>query len=577
MRKRYCIRAAALGLGLAALTSVALAAGTPRHWDVLQQYCVDCHNTTDWAGNLNLDGVTPGDVTTDVAAWEKVIRKLQTGMMPPPGKPRPGRETLEDFARTLATRIDAASAGRPQPGGKSLHRLNRTEYRNAVRDVLGYEPGAELQLPKDDSAEGFDNLADVLAVSPTLVQAYIAAAQKIGRAAVGDLKMPASLAKYAGPDASGQDAHVDGLPLGSHGGMRVAHYFPLDAEYEIKVSISGGFLLGGAPSSLPPKIDLLLDGKPLTVGSARKFRIRVPAGPRVLGVSLVEQRQAAGVEELYARAPARRNSVESVTIEGPFDATAAGDTPSRQRIFSCRPAAPAEETALRAPDPDAPGRPRLSPADDRERHGPRHADELLRRRAQRRRLRDRHPAGDRPRAGRSAVPVPHGGRSQRPRRGQALAHQRRRAREPAVVLPVEQHSRRRADGRCRARPPARAEGARTPGAPHARRSAFRRAGRQLRWPVARRAPAREREAARPRLRRRAARRDGHRDAHVLRPHQAGRSQRARDPRRAADVPERAPRASLRHRRRPRLVHAHRRPCRKTRRAAACWARAACSR
>jgi hypothetical protein len=333
----------ALALAVAGTAGAAAPPSTPPHWGLLRDYCLDCHNTTDWAGGLNLDGLEAGDVPGDAAVWEKVIRKLRTGMMPPPGEPRPERARLEALSGELETRIDAAAAGLPQPGGKSLHRLNRTEYRNAVRDLLGYEPGAELTLPRDDSAEGFDNLADVLAISPTLIQAYVAAAQKISRAAVGDPRMVPMLTKVAGPDGATQEEHVEGLPLGSRGGLRFVHHFPLDAEYEFRIAAGGGFQFAGPEGAPPPQVYVSLDGEPLQVADPRKFRIRVGAGPHTVGVALVEQRRAAGVDELYARALPRRTSVESVTLSGPFDPTGAGDTPSRRQIFTCRPATSSDE------------------------------------------------------------------------------------------------------------------------------------------------------------------------------------------------------------------------------------------
>src|SRR5689334_8024099 len=161
----------------------------PKHWDVLGKYCTECHNTADWAGGIAFDALNADDIAGDSQTWEKAIRKLDTGMMPPPGKPRPTRAVLEDFAGELATRLDKAGLAHPYPGTKSLHRLNRTEYANAVRDVLGLQVDVSTLLPADDSGEGFDNIADVLGVSPTLIQSYISTAMKLSRAAVGDRTM----------------------------------------------------------------------------------------------------------------------------------------------------------------------------------------------------------------------------------------------------------------------------------------------------------------------------------------------------------------------------------------------------
>lgn len=316
---------------------------TPRHWPVLDKYCVECHNTVDWAGGIALDTLDGSSLADDAETWEKAIRKMRTGMMPPAGKPRPERAVLDAFSLELATRLDTASTRHVQPGAKSLHRLNRTEYANAIRDVLAYDIDVTSLLPADDAAEGFDNIADVLSVSPTLIQSYISAAMKISRWTVGDRSMPPTLVKYSPPSGLSQQGHIEGLPLGTRGGMRVKHYFPLDAEYEFRVSAGGGFRFAGPAGGPAPRVDVTLNGEPVTVTDPHKFRIRVKAGPRTIGVALVEQRRSAGVDDLYAKTPPRRDDVESVVINGPFDATGAGDTPSRREIFVCQPADAADE------------------------------------------------------------------------------------------------------------------------------------------------------------------------------------------------------------------------------------------
>jgi hypothetical protein len=315
----------------------------PKHWGVLDKYCTNCHNTTDWAGGIAFDALSADDIASEAETWEKAIRKLDTGMMPPAGKPRPERAVLEAFAGELAARLDKASLVHPYPGTKSLHRLNRTEYANAVRDVLGLEVDATTLLPADDSAEGFDNIADVLSVSPTLIQSYISAAMKISRAAVGDRTMQPTLVKYSAPAGLSQAQHIEGLPLGTRGGIRFTHNFPLDAEYEFRIAAGSGFRFAGPAGGPEPLLDVTINGEPVEVPNLRKFRIKVPAGPQTLTIALVEQRRWAGVDDLYAKAGGRRDNFENVTINGPFNSTGPGNTPSRRAIFVCRPQDAASE------------------------------------------------------------------------------------------------------------------------------------------------------------------------------------------------------------------------------------------
>ena len=315
----------------------------PEHWAVLDKYCSDCHNTTDWAGGIAFDALSADDIASDSETWEKAIRKLETGMMPPPGKPRPTRAVLESFAGELATRLDKAGLAHPYPGTKSLHRLNRTEYANAIRDVIGLQVDVTTLLPADDSGEGFDNIADVLGVSPTLIQSYVSAAMKISRAAVGDRSMQPTLVKYSAPSGLSQQEHIEGLPLGTRGGIRFTHNFPLDAEYEFRIAAGSGFRFAGPAGGPGPLLDVTVNGEPIKVADPRKFRIKVPAGPQTVAIALVEQRRWVGVDDLYARAGGRRDDFENVTINGPFDATGAGDTPSRRAIFVCHPKDAASE------------------------------------------------------------------------------------------------------------------------------------------------------------------------------------------------------------------------------------------
>ena len=301
---------------------------------ILDQYCVTCHNQTANTGGLSLESKNVEDIQNDPEAWEAVVRKLRTGMMPPKGAPRPERATLDGLAARLEAQLDEAAARNPDPGSPTLHRLNRTEYANAIRDLLDLEIDAELLLPADSTAGGFDNIADVLNTSPTLVQGYLSAAMKVSRLAVGDLTAPPTITTYQ--SEGGTSGQVEGLPLGTEGGMTVLHNFPLDAEYEFS---AGGILtIDGVRAGADRT------GAPAAVGQGggrggrggRIVRIPVTAGPHVLAVSSMRSMDSRGAEGIFS-APGRGGGGASITVTGPFDTTGAGDTPSRRRIFICRP------------------------------------------------------------------------------------------------------------------------------------------------------------------------------------------------------------------------------------------------
>jgi hypothetical protein len=312
---------------------------------VLTQYCVTCHNEKAKAGQLALDTLDIARVGKDAHTWEKVVRKVRSGMMPPSGARRPARTTLDAFASDLETRLDRAAAGAPNPGAPVLHRLNRTEYANAIRDLLALDVDVTTMLPSDDSHEGFDNIAEALSVSPTLIQGYVSAALKISRLAVGDRTLAPSPVTYQAPTGLKQDYHFEGLPLGTRGGMVVKHTFPLDGEYQIG---TGGGRGGGGFGGGGGGTDLTIDGQPVQV--ARGGRLQIKAGPHTIAVAALDGRRAGGVDDQYA--DHRNNSqfavgggVGSITITGPFAPTGAGDTPSRRRILVCTPQSAADEAS----------------------------------------------------------------------------------------------------------------------------------------------------------------------------------------------------------------------------------------
>jgi mono/diheme cytochrome c family protein len=311
---------------------------------VLGQYCFTCHNQRAKTGGLALDSLDVDQVGHDAATWEKVVRKIRTGMMPPSGARRPERATLEAFAAELETRLDKAAVPSAGLDAPALHRLNRTEYANAIRDLLAIDVDVKTLLPADSSNEGFDNLADALGISPSLIQGYVSSAMKISRRAVGDRTMAPTQITYPAPGGLVQDRHIDGLPLGTRGGFLVNHTFPLDAEYE--VAVAGGRGPFGPDGAV---VDVTLDGEKVEMANPRSFRITVTAGPHTLGAALVDRQRGTGVDEAYS--DFRVNSVfvapggiQSVTITGPFKATGVGDTPSRRRILVCRPVSAKDET-----------------------------------------------------------------------------------------------------------------------------------------------------------------------------------------------------------------------------------------
>jgi len=301
------------------------------------QYCVPCHNQRAKIGGLSIESLDFDHPEKDAETWEKVIRKVKTGMMPPSGARRPDRATLDVFATQVEKSLDAAAALHPNPGSAALHRLNRTEYGNVIRDLLALDIDVEMLLPPDDATDGFDNIADALGTSPALIQGYVSAAMKISRRAVGDRTLIPSQITYTAPPNLAQDRHIEGLPLGTRGGMLIEHTFPVDGEYDI--SIGGG--AGGG-------VNITLDGERIDVRNTRSFRLPVQAGPHSIGAAIIDRVRGAGVDEAYS--DFRVNSaftvgggVNSIVINGPYNMTGPGETPSRKRILVCHPASAAEE------------------------------------------------------------------------------------------------------------------------------------------------------------------------------------------------------------------------------------------
>lgn len=309
--------------------------------NMLNEYCIGCHNVEDWEGGIALDIIDLKQVSTAAETWEHVIRKLGTDLMPPADQPRPDDVQVNMFLQALSAKIDSANS--LNPGFESLHRLNRNEYANVIRDLLDIEIDTMTMLPDDDASEGFDNIADVLNVSPTLIEAYVSAAMKISRLAVGDLRQGTSTKIYRPASGLLQNRHIEGLPLGTRGGFKVKHFFPLDGDYEI--SIRGG--VGGfrQVSTYPaPLIDFTIDGEQVDMKSQKTFKLTLEAGQKELGIALIDQNLSAGVGDTYS-VYSVRGGIQSLEIMGPINVTGPGLTPSRERIFICYPELLSQEQA----------------------------------------------------------------------------------------------------------------------------------------------------------------------------------------------------------------------------------------
>ena len=353
-----------------AATLAAFSPAAPRA--ALKQYCLTCHNDQIKTAGLTLAPLDVDRVGEHAATWEKVVRKLRVRMMPPPGSPRPDEAMYEALVAHLETGLDRAAAAAPNPGRtETFRRLNRAEYQNAIRDLLGIDVDVSSLLPKDDASHGFDNVA-VGELSPTLLERYLAAAQKVSRLAVGSpLPAPATHIVLLPPDLTQED-HVNGLPLGTRGGTSVRYMFPLDGTYEFQIRLSRDRNENVEGLYEPHQLELTLDGRRLelftvvpnrykvgdyysdeAVDRDLKVRATVPAGPHEVGATF-PRKSFALLETVRQPYPAHFNmdrhprvqpAVRSVSITGPFDTRGAGDTPSRRRIFVCRPAGAADEPA----------------------------------------------------------------------------------------------------------------------------------------------------------------------------------------------------------------------------------------
>jgi Protein of unknown function (DUF1592)/Protein of unknown function (DUF1588)/Protein of unknown function (DUF1587)/Protein of unknown function (DUF1585)/Protein of unknown function (DUF1595) len=333
---------------------------------LLNQYCVVCHNDKLKTANLSLQSADINSVGDHPETWEPVIRKMRAGMMPPPGMPRPALAKYEQLRDWLEAEIDRKAAAHPNPGSVVLHRLNRTEYANAIRDLLDLQMDVSTLLPADDSARGFDNVAGSLTISPTLLEAYTNAATRIARTAVGFWKSPTAAA-YIAPTDSSQNQHIEGLPFGTRGGMAVRHTFPSDGEYKFSVQNLGiGKFIPGE------KLEFLIDndlvamrdykGVGLSANNSSDrdgsidVSLPVKAGSHMVGVTFLAANYGPTLDFIrqYGRKSLEDNPIPQLEyypavgilrIQGPFKPTRPEDSPSIRKVFTCHPSNETQENA----------------------------------------------------------------------------------------------------------------------------------------------------------------------------------------------------------------------------------------
>jgi hypothetical protein len=367
------------------VTDVVRMASLPSNREIVDRYCVDCHNSQERVAGLALDTLDPEHVAADVETWESVIRKVRVGQMPKhdanvsradAAGAHEMTASLEKLTSSLETQIDRLSGAGPAPGRPLLGRLNRAEYANAIRDLLGLDVDVSLLLPPDDSAYGFDNVADVLGNSPALLQSYLTAARRIGAMAVGDPSAPPDGTTYTARQDLSQDRYMSGLPLGTVGGMSTTHIFPVDGEYEFQLRLYRTNLSAIRGLEDPHQVELTIDGQRILLSEiggdadlvalqanptdasdaleTERLRIRVAVGAGQREVAAAFLGESPAVFDTSRLQPFVRDfnpydaegapHVQSITIEGPFNVVASdsGAAPSEQ-LFVCRPSSPAEE------------------------------------------------------------------------------------------------------------------------------------------------------------------------------------------------------------------------------------------
>ncbi|HEU4620183.1 MAG TPA: DUF1592 domain-containing protein [Gammaproteobacteria bacterium] len=384
MIKRSSQRGIALSLAaIAAVAAASLLSCTPSpeevaadHGAVIRRFCTDCHNATEQEAGLVLEKPDLVHAASHRATWEKVIHKLQAGLMPPPGGPRPSQEEIASLVSYLETSLDATPA---EPAGAPIRRLTRSAYGNAVRDLLGFPIDVETLLPPDISSDGFDDVSDTLRTSPLLLERYLTVGLRVAAMAIGDTKLSPRATEYRPRLDLSQNTWIEGLPYGTRGGLVVDHYFPTDAEYEIRPELwraTGSTVRGVEGFKTPFELQILIDGAVVhtakiggadddalsngdigsavtQVGERLPVRLPVRAGLHRVGVTFVMKSFALEQKILAPREsdlPIGNDAygwpiITRVLVGGPYESTGSGDTPARRAIFTCRPGASMSDTA----------------------------------------------------------------------------------------------------------------------------------------------------------------------------------------------------------------------------------------
>jgi len=353
-------------------------ANADQQWEFINEYCTECHNFEDYSGGVDFTTMFVDEIPQHAETWEKAVMKLRGRMMPPPGQETPSEETLESFVTWLESYLDEAAEKDPVYHSMPIHRLNRKEYTNAIRDLTGIEIEPAAILPEDNSLDGFDNIAEALNVTPAFINQYVLAARSIMEQAIGD-KSPATGSTTYFPEeelpirmqgGGSQQQHIEGLPLGTRGGMLVEHWFPADGEYAVNVGDFNLFawmfniefentmivtvdgekvyqtVLGGDEDRIALDLDQAAPMDDIN-GRTKDIRFTTTAGPHNIGVTFIRRTFAESDDRLEPPIPGtlqdRILSIPSVEIRGPFNPTGISMTPSREKIFSCYPESPAEE------------------------------------------------------------------------------------------------------------------------------------------------------------------------------------------------------------------------------------------
>lgn len=347
-------------------------------WDFLNQYCTECHNSDDYSGGLDFTTMFVDEVPANAKTWETAVRKLHGRMMPPKGQPKPSKERYEEFVAWLESYLDEAGAINQVPDRIAIHRLNRKEYVNAIRDLVGLEIVPASILPEDNTSGGFDNIAEALQVSPSFINQYVSAARMIMEQAIGNripglgsiIYTPSQAAPVRARGGGSQQFHIEGLPLGTRGGLLIEHWFPVDGEYVISI---GDLALALWVYNMEFKNNLIvtIDGEKIhdiNIGGEEDMKsidvdqdpavdainarlkdihFTTTAGPHKVGVTFVRRTFAESDDRLQHFIPGsvqdRILSIKSFEIRGPYNPSGVSTTPSREKIFSCYPESTAEE------------------------------------------------------------------------------------------------------------------------------------------------------------------------------------------------------------------------------------------